>query len=398
MMFKRNAFRFHHQLESTDCGPACLAMLAGYYGIHYSVKEIKQFCSITRMGVSVQDIVDGGKKMGLEPVALKLTLAQLEEIPLPCILFWKQDHFIVLRKIVSKRDKKEYHLADPGYGQIVLDAEMVLKEWMGNNDKGVAIVAQPGDRQPLLQRAKSPKQNNRLFLEPVLHFLKAHKVKYFFTCLLLLAGLVTNWAMPVIFRRIIDDGIASKSFHIIGILLMAQFVLFLGNFVADSVSHWVLTKINFTLSILLKKNLLHKLMRLPVSYFDTRLNTDTLQRLNDQSKIQNFITWKGIELVLNVLNIIIFSTLLFFMSKLVFAIYFVLSVFSLLWVSFFLKLRAILEYSLFLRQSENSNSLYEFIMHMPEIKINNAQYNVINKILDIQKKLNKIELRPLLLN
>jgi ATP-binding cassette subfamily B protein len=139
-------------------------------------------------------------------------------------------------------------------------------------------------------------------------------------------------------------------------------------------------------------------MKLPVSYFDTRLNTDTLQRLSDQSNIQNFITWKGLELLLSVLNILVFSMLLFWSNKIIFLAYIVLSFMSIAWIGFFLKLRKTIEYAMFLRQSENNNSLYEFIMHMPEIKINNAQHTIIKRIISIQHKLNKIELRSLFLN
>ncbi len=106
MNFLQKKFKFYHQLESTDCGPACLAMVASFYGKKYAVKEIKSLCSITRMGVSVQDIVDGAKKIGLDAVAVKLTAEQLKEIPLPVILFWKQDHFIVLHQIKTKKEKK----------------------------------------------------------------------------------------------------------------------------------------------------------------------------------------------------------------------------------------------------------------------------------------------------
>lgn len=407
MPLKRNKFRFFHQHESNDCGPACLAMVAGYYGIHHSVKEIKEMSAITRMGVSVHDILTGAGKLGLEASALKLELNDLEEIPLPAILFWKQDHFIVLKQIKKKAKKTEYHIADPGYGEIALDPEIVSKEWMGNNNKGIAVVLEVNEeksgpqqktRQKIKPRERRKVKSDFSSLTPIVHFIRENKLKYALVCILLLLGLAASWAMPALFKRIVDAGIIGKSYQIVWILLIAQFGLFAGNFVADFISHWVLTKINFSLSILLKNNLLHKLMKLPVSYFDTRLNTDTLQRLNDQSKIQNFVTWKGLELLLSVLNITVFSVILLFESKTVFVVYAILSVLSIIWISFFLKLRKTIEYSLFLRQSENSNSLYEFIMHMPEIKINNAQHNSINKIINIQRKLNVLELRSLFLN
>ena len=168
MQFRRNKFTFFHQLESTDCGPACLAMVASHYGVHSSVWEIKKLCAITRMGVSVQDILDGARKIGFESTALKLTLEQLEEIPLPAILFWKQDHFIVLRKIKRKKERVDYYLADPGYGQIILDSEIVCKEWMGNNDKGVAIILQVPEGNVLISANKEKvERNTLLFSKPI---------------------------------------------------------------------------------------------------------------------------------------------------------------------------------------------------------------------------------------
>lgn len=403
MPLKHNKFKFFHQHESNDCGPACLAMVAGYYGMHYSVKEIKEMSAITRMGVSVQDILIGAEKLGIEATGLKLTLHDLEEIPLPAILFWKQDHFIVLKQIKKKYNKTEYHMADPGYGEITLDAEIVCKEWMGNNNKGIAVVLEPNEKASDVQRKIKNGQRKKIatdfsFLKPIVQFIRENKFKYALACLLLLLGLAASWMMPVLFKRIIDIGILGKSHQIVWILLIAQFGLFAGNFVSDFISHWIFTRINFNLSILLKNNLLQKLMKLPVNYFDTRLNTDTLQRLNDQSKIQNFVTWKGLELVLSSLNIVVFSAILLNESKMIFVIYTVLSALSFLWISFFLKLRKTIEYALFLRKSESENNLYEFIMHMPEIKINNAQHNSINKIVSIQHKLNALELRSLFLN
>ncbi len=401
MLFRKNKFKFFYQLESVDCGPACLAMVASFHKQEYSLREIKSLCSVTRMGISVQDIINGAKQIGFEATAIKATVEQLENLPLPAILFWKQDHFIVLYKIKKKKKTSIYFLADPGYGRISLDEDILVKEWMGVNDKGVALIFQ-FDKDaipiphPIIKDEK--KGNSYTLFKPIFNYLKKKKLQYFLAVILLFIGLLTNWAMPILFQKILDEGIIKKSLHIVWILLIVQLVLFLSNFIADFISHWTITKINFHLSIFLKENFLHKLMKLPISYFDTRLNTDTLQRLSDQEKIQDFITWKGLELLLNSLNIIVFSFMLFFIHKGVFAIYIFLSVCSIIWISFFLRLRAIVEYSLFLRQSENSNNLYEFIMNMPEIKINNAQTNIINKIIAVQSKLNLLQLRSLFLN
>lgn len=397
--------KFFHQLESIDCGPACLAMVCSYYKKNYSVEQIKKGCAITRMGVSVHDIAVGAKKIGFDAKVVRLTPEQLEQVNLPVILFWKQDHFIVLYDIKTRKNGKRYYLADPGYGRLKLEEDIVMREWMGVNEKGIAIMLQPEERPTELQNG------NGIYMEPeqkqaavsrlwqlALAFFKEHKFRYSLLSLLLVAGLIANWAMPVLFQRIIDEGIVGKSLHIVWWLLLAQLALFLGNFVSESVSQWMLTRINFRLSIRLKKDLLYKLMRLPASYFDTRLNTDTLQRLGDQVKIQNFLTWKGLDICLSFLNIIVFSIILLFINRWVFFIYLFLSVASIVWVALFLKLRRVLEYALFLRQSENSNNTYEFIMHMPEIKVNNAQEKMIDRMITVQDKLNHLQLRSLFLN
>lgn len=399
MLLAKKKIKFFHQLESVDCGPACLGMICSYHGLDGELRDLKAMCSVTRMGISVQDIVSGGNQIGFETAAIKVSLDELEEIPLPAILFWKQDHFVVLTKIKNKKGKRTYYISDPGYGRISIEEEIFAKEWIGNNNKGVAIVFQIEDENQLtIVKKDSYSVKKRAYLSILFTYIKKQKTKYILAILLLFFGLVTNWAMPIVFQRILDDGILKKSLDVVWILLAVQLTLFLSNFIATFISEWALTKINFHLSIVLKEQFLNKLMRLPISYFDTRLNTDTLERLGDQEKIKNFVTWKGLNLVLHTFNILVFSVMLYFLNAYVFGIYLLLSIISIIWIAFFLRLRAIVEYSLFLRQSENSNMLYEFIMNMPEIKTNNAQSTIIQNISDIQQKLNKLELRSLFLN
>lgn len=398
--YKKPKVKFYHQLESTDCGAACLCMILSFHGKQVSLSQIKKLFEFTRIGVSIQDIIEISSKVGLKSTPLKLTQSQLEEIPLPAILFWKQDHFIVLEKIERKKKNIFYYLADPGYGRIILDEETFLKEWRGNNEKGVGIVSVPSDNFLSFDFPKEEEKSifNSPFFISAIEFVTKNKKKYIGAIALILISLITNFFIPFIFQRIIDTGIVPKAIQVVYYLLLAQLVFFISSFISDFMSHLILTRTNFELSINLKKDLLRKLMRLPINFFDTRLNTETLQRLNDQNKIQDFITWKGIEFVLSILNILIFGAILCYFNSFVFGVYLLLTSLSIIWVLFFLKKRAMLEYAMFIGQSESNNSIYEFIMNMPEIKINDAQNNIINKILNIQKKINRLELRSLFLN
>jgi len=394
-----NKIKFFHQLTTTDCGAACLCMILSYYNRHYSLQQIKNLFEFTRVGVSMQDIIDNAKKLGFQAKAVKLTYEELTSIEIPIILYWKQDHFLVYEKATKKATNSYVHLSDPAYGSVKLEKEDFCHQWKGNTPKGVAIILQPTN-DTIVELPEIPKTyffKSKLFKEFSAFFSK-NKLKYVFALFLVLISLAANWLIPLVFEKIIDVGIDSKQWEVVVYFLLAQLVLFISAFIADFSSRLILTKFNFILNIGIKKSLLTKLLKLPINFYDTRLNTETLQRFSDQNKVQNFLTWKGMELLLSILNIIVFLSILFNYSLSIFSVYISLTLLSVGWVLFFLKKRAILEYAMFLRQSENNNMTYEMVMNMPEIKINNAQKNIIDKITFLQDKINQLELRSLFLN
>ena len=400
MNMKQYKITFYHQLTNTDCGAACLAMIASFFGKKYHLQQIKELFEFTRIGITIQDIVDNASRMGLNPKVLKLTTEELRTFPFPVILFWKQEHFLVFERVTKQKNDNRFHLADPAYGRVKLYKDDFEAAWKGANPKGIAIALQPDEnfeKMNLPDVAKKSRQSSLIYTQ-IINFLQKNKLQYLLAFLLVLAGLVANWAIPFIFQRVIDDGVGSKQINTVVFFLSAQFVLFISYFISNFFSNIILTKFNFILSIDLKQSLLKKLMKLPVNFFDTRLNTETLQRISDQNTIQQFATWKGIELVLSILNILIFGSILLFYNGIIFSVYLILTILSLLWVYLFLSKRAVLEYAKFLKQSENNNIIYEFIMNMPEIKINNAQDKTINRIIKLQERLNKLELNALFLN
>ena len=397
---KYHKITFYHQLTSTDCGAACLAMIASFFGKRYDLQQIKNSFEFTRIGITIQDIVDKSAKIGFDAKVLKLTTEELQTFPFPVILYWNQEHFLVYEKASERKNNTVFYLSDPSYGRVKLNKEDFENAWKKTHSKGIAIVLQPNEnfeKIHLPRNASKPLLSLPIYTQ-IKSFLNKNKFRYLFALLLILIGLAANWAIPFVFQRVIDDGISSKQINTVIYFLLAQFVLFGSYFISSFFSNLILTKFNFILSVNLKQSLLEKLMKLPVNFFDTRLNTETLQRISDQNTIQQFVTWKGIELILSVLNILIFGSILFHYNLIIFSVYFLLTSLSIFWVFLFLRRRAVLEYAMFLKQSENNNIIYEFIMNMPEIKINNAQEKTINRITNLQKGLNKLELRSLFLN
>lgn len=98
------SFPHYQQLDSMDCGPSCLRMIAKYYGRCYSLQNLRERSFITRQGVSMLGISDAAESIGMRTQGVRINLQQLvEDVPLPCILHWNQNHFVVLYDIKKKR-------------------------------------------------------------------------------------------------------------------------------------------------------------------------------------------------------------------------------------------------------------------------------------------------------
>ncbi len=108
-------FPFTKQFDAMDCGPACLSMVTRFHGKHYSIQKLRQMSFITREGVSMLGISDAAEAIGMRTMGVKLSFDKLEkEAMLPCIVHWKQNHFVVLYKIKNEK----VYVADPGHGLV----------------------------------------------------------------------------------------------------------------------------------------------------------------------------------------------------------------------------------------------------------------------------------------
>lgn len=390
-------FPVYRQIEAMDCGPTCIQMIAAYYNKKYSLQTLKDYCTVTRLGISIHDLVKGCEKIGLEAVPLKMSVSRINDLPLPAILYWHQNHFVVLHKIKKKKGDTIYHLCDPSYGRIKLDEEYFVKEWSDLDGKGIAIAIEPKEE---FKDIIPPQENNTLHTLKKLCtdvFLK-HQRKTILIFILSFATLGTNWFIPVLFQKIIDDGVVGKSINLLIILLLTQLFFFIGNMLSTSLTNIILTRLNLSVGLDMLSLYIQKLTRLPISFFDTKLSTDLIQRIDDQQRIQDYMTSHFVTFFLNILNIIVFLAILLYYNVIIFLFYLILSALALLWVSFFINKVKILDYSRFIISAENKNNIYDLITGMTEVKINSAQQTKLSAFLTIKDKLNKVGIKSLQLN
>lgn len=366
------AFKVFIQLDSMLCGATCLQMVCNWYGRKYSAQYLDSLCQATTQGVSVLALATTAEILGFNVMAYKTGTFNLNQVQLPCILHWNQKHFVVLYAISKKG--KCYKVADPGKGLITYTREEFEKHWISSvsNDEPNGIVMQliPTDRFYHHEYEKKEEKRSFRFL---FNYLKQYR-KYFTQIILgLVLGCVLQLLMPFLTQAIVDLGIKHKDIGFIWLVLIGELMIVIGRTATDFIRRWLLLHISMRINISLVSDFFIKLLKLPMSFFDTKLMGDLLQRIGDHSRVQNFLTGQVLNVVFTFLSFIIFGIVLFVYNPYIFGIFAVGSVCYGMWITSFLRKRNVLDYELFEQQAKNQNKTYQLITSMQEIKLQDCE-------------------------
>ncbi|WP_082434944.1 peptidase domain-containing ABC transporter [Pedobacter sp. Hv1] len=362
-------FPFFKQPDQMDCGPTCLRMVAKHYGKNFNLQRLRDISGINREGVSLLGISEAAEKIGFRTTGNRVNLAQLAEINLPAILHWNQNHFVVLYKI----KRGIYYIADPGKGLIEFTEKEFLQRWSSihNNteSQGIVLILSPT---PDLYAQEGDK-NNGLNWAYLLRYLYQYKQLVAQLFVGLGVGSLLQLIVPFLTQSIVDIGINTRNLNFIYIILIAQTMLFLGRMSVDFIRSWILLHISTRVNISILTDFLIKLMKLPMSFFDTKMTGDIMQRMNDQRRIESFLTGSTLSTIFSMFNLIIFTGVLAYYNINIFIIFLVSSVLYSLWVIAFLKKRRDLDFKRFDISSKNQSSIVQLIGGMQEIKLNNCE-------------------------
>ena len=363
------------QYDSMQCGIACLQMVCRHYGRNYSSKQVSSLCSPTREGASLLGLNDAAITLGFHTVSARAEVNELCDQPLPCILHWNQNHFVVLYKV--KKGKK-FYVADPGKGLVKYNLEEFKNHWISTRsngeEKGIAMFLEPT---PAFYSHKKDgegekKKNLRSF-----HFLFGYVKKYrrYFGQVVLgmVVGSLLQLVLPFLTQSIVDVGIKNQNIGFIWLILLSQLMLTFSRTVIDFIRRWLLLHISMRVNISLVSDFFIKLLKLPMSFFDTKLMGDLMQRMNDHSRVNNFLTNQALSVTFAMLTFVVFTVVLLFYNELIFAIFLAGSLLYGLWMTLFLRRRKVLDYELFEQQAINNNKTYEFITSMQEIKLQDCE-------------------------
>jgi ATP-binding cassette subfamily B protein len=360
-------FPHFRQLDYSDCGPTCLRMIAKHYGKTFSREFLRDKASITKNGVTMAGIAEAAEAIEMRALGMRISLESLvTEAPTPFIIPWRQKHFVV----VYKTSKTKIYVADPAQGFLNYSHEDFKKAWTNTiDDTGFALLLEPNSNFYSLVEDKTIAKGFSFLLPYFRPYKKL--IRQLFIGLLVAA--IIQFILPFLMQTVVDVGVNNRDISFIYLILISQLVLIFSQTLVSIFREWLLIHITSRFNIKMISDFLFKMLKLPVSYFDTRDTGEHLQRITDHTRIQNFVSSSTLNMIFSMITFIIFNCILAYYNLKIFLVFIVGAILYVGWTFFFLKKRAALDYKRFDETSQSQTSLIQIINGVKEIKLNNSQ-------------------------
>jgi ATP-binding cassette, subfamily B, bacterial len=360
------------QADAKDCGPTCLKIIAKHYGKTLNIQDLRDFSETTREGSNLLFLSDAAEKIGFRTLGVKLNIKSLEEAPLPCVLHWNKEHYVVLYDI----KKGKYLISDPGFGLIEYSEKDFIKFWIGNNaddftQEGIALLM---EATPTFFQSEFDKEDKKgLGFGLLSQYVLRYKSFLIQLSIGLLASSLLQLIFPFLTQSIVDVGIQNQNLGFIYLILFAQLFLFAGRTGLELIRSWILLHLSTRINISLISDFFIKLMNLPISFFDVRMTGDIMQRINDHHRIERILTTSSLNVLFSLINMFIMGGVLAYYNIQIFLVFFAGSFLYFGWITLFLKRREALDYKRFSEVSQEQSKVMELINGMQEIKLHNAE-------------------------
>ena len=367
------SFPFVKQPDAMDCGPACLKMVAGFYKMTFSLESLRKKCYITREGVSFLGLSEAADSLGFRTLGVKVPFEIMNEnIPLPCIVHWRQKHFIVVYKIKNEN----IWAADPAIGLVKFTREEFISSWastiVDGKPSGLVLIIEPT---PSLFKNEDEHEKTHGF-KFLFKYFRLYKKFLYQLVLGLVLGSCIQLVIPFLTQAIIDIGLNNNDIGFIYLILFAQLALVFGRMSVEFIRGWLLLHIGSRVNVAVISGFLQKLMSLPVSFFDTKLTGDILQRIEDNNRIEEFLTSASLNILFSFFNLVVFGIVLAVFSLKILVLFLTGSILYIVWVSIFMKSRARLDHQRFKQMSVSGNKLINIVNGMQEIKLTQSELSM----------------------
>jgi ATP-binding cassette subfamily B protein len=401
------------QPGARDCGPACLKMVADHYGQHYALDFLREKCHISKVGVSMLGISDAAETIGFHTIGARMDIDQLKDIvqEAPAILHWKENHFVIVYKAPKPHKNGAFYVADPDKGLVKYKEAEFKENWMSNGHPGESGFSSNGNtanvagyillleptpafyNQPVKEGLR--KKTN---LDSIWKYFKPHKKTFakLLVAMIISSGIVV--VAPFLTRALVDRGINLRNISFIYMVLLGQLILFAGGSIVDIVRSKLLLHMGTRINISMVSDFLAKMLKLPISFFETHIMGDLMQRMNDHRRIENLLTVSSLNTIFSIFNFVLLSVVLAVYSSSVFLLFILGSLLGFGWMVLFLRKRRNIDFRFFELYSRESNKVIEIMTGIEDIKISNSMRQKRREWETIQAALYKLKIRSLTLS
>ncbi|GAA4102853.1 peptidase domain-containing ABC transporter [Mucilaginibacter panaciglaebae] len=342
-------------------------MVIKWHGRNYPIQKLRALCQINRRGVNLLGISEAAEKVGFRSLGVKLTIDQLKTAELPCVLHWRQNHFVILYKI----RKNVFYIADPAKGLITYTEKDFAKNWFSHKEMhdGISLLLSPTPKFFDWEEEKG----NELRWAYILRYFYKYRQLFIQLMMGLLFGTFLSLITPFLTQAVVDIGINTHNLNFVYLILIAQVMLFIGSTSVNFIRSWILLHISTRINVSILTDFLMKLMKLPISFFETKTPGDIMQRVQDQRNIESFLTGTTLSTMFSMVNLVIFTIILVYYNAVIFSVSFISAILYTAWILIFLKRRRQLNYKQFEYSSGNQTTIVELVNGMQEIKLNNCE-------------------------
>lgn len=352
-----------------DCGPTCIKIISKYYGVDIDTNSIIRISGILRSGVSVSNLVSASEKIGYRSIPVNVEFSALEkDVPLPCIAYIGKLHYVVVYKI----HKGYVYVSDPAYGLIKYNFKEFCDLWILSTslekNKGILVLLEP--RSELFKNEYSSEKRGGIWF--IFKYFSEHRKLFNQLLIALFLSSLIELIFPFFTQAIVDQGIKNSDLNFISVLLVGQLTFFFAQTIIGFIRGWLLLHIGMRVSVSIISDFLYKILRLPAYIFDIKTLGDLIQRIDDNRRIESFLSNNSLSMLFSFINIFLLGLILLIYNIKIFLIFFVGTVLYILWILIFIKKNSFWEHKRVQKNSEEREKIIQLINGIKDIKLNNS--------------------------
>lgn len=370
-------FPNYRQIDSRDCGPTCLQIICKHYGKYIDIERIRKLMNTGREGSSVYDFIEAASVLEIKCLPYSISYWKFRhDVPLPCVVLWQKHHFGVVYKITTKY----VFVSDPAIGLCKYRLKEFASNWLidekgtGHTKRGICLTCEPTIRFKQIVNDRPSVgiyEAYRFFWQ----YMKPYKKQIVQITTILLALSIVSAIFPVLTQSIIDTGIPNQDNNFILLILASCIALALGK----TIGTWLHSSLGLKFAAKIKINMtsdyLIRLFKMPMTFFESRIMGDIIQRNADFDRIETMAISTLFYSILSILNLFVFGIILFIYNKIIFYVFLLCSFLYISWVLIFWSFRKKMDIRYYSLMAKNQSQWIEFLTQVPDIK----EYNFSDK-------------------